>query len=692
MFDRLVGSEYTRAPRAMQHTVNLVDSDSDDFAIDTRPASAKPAAKLVVTAYQPAPPPASGPKRGRPSKASIAAAKELSKELAPLPMSEVRNLSVRDLKQLCRDRGQSPNGNREELKARLTEPLGGITGSGTYVGPNPEVKVAEFFRFTPRTNPRVSVPPEPDLLDEDENAGVLCLPSPAFDAELAAAKQALTDRASTCPFYFDHTAADVKPPAIRLAQSDGTTALLTFPLNPAGTDLLKRACERAPFGRGTKTVVDTTVRNTLQLDPSQFTVEGGAIKELLAEGGTINAAIQRALSPHSEHVIITLYKLLFYEPGAFFKAHVDTQRSEDMFGTLVVELQATELGGDFSITHKGVQVRLASSKASKGVRFTAFFADCVHEVSKVLKGSRVALVYNLTRRGAVPAALGPAVNPVASALDKAFNKFAAAGDQCKVLGYLLSHKYAISSAMPNALKSTDAAVHNILSECGKFDLFIAPVTVDEVGVHPNGEPEMDAPGASVGLFAFLMSAFVKKEDKHDLFSRVWRETRLIDPRRPAKQEDNSFKYAALHQARLEALVPLRWLPQELDSIASCLGADIHPTGNEGTGFLLSYVHFALFIKPRGANWPPVVPAPAVASAAPALIPTPSVPSAVKGERIVPRPITVPGIGAVNLSTHTEPARKRLESEAVPTRPVLAAAAGAEISPTKRSKAAEDNQE
>ena len=285
-------------------------------------------------------------------------------------MSEVRNLSVKDLKKLCRDRGQSPKGNREELKARLTEPLGGITGSGTYIGPNPELKVAEFFRFTPRTNSREAAPPEPDEVDEDENAGVLCLPSAAFDAELDAAKQALTDRASACSFYFDHTAADIKPPAIRLAQSDGTTALLTLPLNPAGEALLRRACERAPFGRGTKTVVDTAVRNTLQLDPSQFTVEGSPIKELLAEGGTINAAIQRALSPQSERVVITLYKLLFYEPGAFFKAHVDTQRSEDMFGTLVVELQATELGGDLSITHKGVQVRLESSKAAKGVRFT----------------------------------------------------------------------------------------------------------------------------------------------------------------------------------------------------------------------------------------------------------------------------------------------------------------------------------
>ena len=32
------------------------------------------------------------------------------------------------------------------------------------------------------------------------------------------------------------------------------------------------ACAQAPFGRGQETIVDTTVRSTWELDPSQFTI------------------------------------------------------------------------------------------------------------------------------------------------------------------------------------------------------------------------------------------------------------------------------------------------------------------------------------------------------------------------------------------------------------------------------------
>ena len=46
-------------------------------------------------------------------------------------------------------------------------------------------------------------------------------------------------------------------------------------------------------------------------------------------------------------MIAQLYKLLIYEEGDFFHAHVDTQRSDSMFGTMTVSLPvAAECEGE----------------------------------------------------------------------------------------------------------------------------------------------------------------------------------------------------------------------------------------------------------------------------------------------------------------------------------------------------------
>jgi hypothetical protein len=47
---------------------------------------------------------------------------------------------------------------------------------------------------------------------------------------------------------------------------------LQLPLSPSAAADLKRRCSQAPFGMGEATVVDTSVRDTLQLAPTEFTV------------------------------------------------------------------------------------------------------------------------------------------------------------------------------------------------------------------------------------------------------------------------------------------------------------------------------------------------------------------------------------------------------------------------------------
>lgn len=93
-----------------------------------------------------------------------------------------------------------------------------------------------------------------------------------------------------------------------------------------------------------------------------------------------------------------LYKLLLYEQGSFFKMHRDSEKTDGMFGTLVIILPSHYAGGELVVKH------LQDTKEcdqSHGAQFTtqyaAFYADCQHELKEVTNGRRLCLVYNLVK-------------------------------------------------------------------------------------------------------------------------------------------------------------------------------------------------------------------------------------------------------------------------------------------------------
>ena len=85
--------------------------------------------------------------------------------------------------------------------------------------------------------------------------------------------------------------------------------------------------------------------------------------------------------------------------GAFFKAHQDTPRAADMFGSLVVVLPAPHEGGELALRHDGKEWTFDATKLLAGrtdaVAYVAFFSDVEHEVLPVRSGHRVTLTYNL---------------------------------------------------------------------------------------------------------------------------------------------------------------------------------------------------------------------------------------------------------------------------------------------------------
>ncbi|ORY40265.1 hypothetical protein BCR33DRAFT_373634 [Rhizoclosmatium globosum] len=172
---------------------------------------------------------------------------------------------------------------------------------------------------------------------------------------------------------------------------------ITFPLEAASlavNDVLE-ASSPAAFGYKSETVVDNTYRKAWKIDGSNisttFDVYGSGIVE----------QIQKTLLASGAGVRAELHKLNVYGPEGFFKSHVDTPISDEMFGSLVVCLPVEFEGGVLKVTkeHNTKTFNWGSStkdiSGASWIQWAAFFSDCPHEISPVQSGHRITLTYNL---------------------------------------------------------------------------------------------------------------------------------------------------------------------------------------------------------------------------------------------------------------------------------------------------------
>ena len=104
-------------------------------------------------------------------------------------------------------------------------------------------------------------------------------------------------------------------PAISLAEE--SDIVLDLPLSEAQAKHLIELASRAPFGRGEQTIVDTSVRCTWQLNPTQFSITNPQWEEKLQ---LLLPRVKTELGCDAKmKVTCQLYKLLLYEPGGHFK-------------------------------------------------------------------------------------------------------------------------------------------------------------------------------------------------------------------------------------------------------------------------------------------------------------------------------------------------------------------------------------
>ena len=109
-------------------------------------------------------------------------------------------------------------------------------------------------------------------------------------------------------------------PALKI---NGVEGYVGLPVCEFQAKAIMSVCTQAPFGKGPETVVDRSVRNTWELNPSQFTIADPQWSSRLKN---LAAVVKKELGCDPKlKVKCDLYKFLLYEQGSFFKVrHVLT--------------------------------------------------------------------------------------------------------------------------------------------------------------------------------------------------------------------------------------------------------------------------------------------------------------------------------------------------------------------------------
>ncbi len=258
---------------------------------------------------------------------------------------------------------------------------------------------------------------------------------------------------------------------------------------------IEKVATVAPFGRGTESVVDPTVRCALEipaalLDPATPTL----IAQKLYEGFNVLG---------SDYLVAKLYKMHIYKEGGFFAPHADTLHAPNHVATLVVGLPVAHEGGALVVRcNEHSESFTFSTDLQSGLRWAAFYTDCIHEVMPVTRGTRVVLQYDLfaekpkgaeelteaedadakysapmlytqgwmDERGLERRNRDDTVADVAVGVDtSAFGQFkdaiqaywSGAGDEDTRIGILMRHRYSMASLDAQYLKGFDRQLYDV---------------------------------------------------------------------------------------------------------------------------------------------------------------------------------------------------------------------------------------
>lgn len=225
--------------------------------------------------------------------------------------------------------------------------------------------------------------------------------------------------------------------------------------------------QQAPYGQGTQTLEDTSVRDTWQIPSDKVSLTGAPWSTALAK--SLKDFTSKLGMPAGTELEAELHSFLIYGEGQFFLPHQDSEKHPEMVGTLVVLLPSTHSGGELVIDDGGEAVAYRAKR--KDLNLVAFYADRRHEVRPVQTGYRLALTFNLLRKATSVTAGLEVAHPVAQKIrehfsTENFNEFSGRSlGQPERLAFLLDHEYTQRSLIAGALKGTDAEARCHSASC-----------------------------------------------------------------------------------------------------------------------------------------------------------------------------------------------------------------------------------
>ena len=258
------------------------------------------------------------------------------------------------------------------------------------------------------------------------------------------------------------------PDALRLeVRGVGRVAL---PVTRARARRLCGVARPARYGLEDRTLFDPGVRDTWEIARSRIKIDQRQWKQTLLPE---LERMRRGLGlPEECRLSAELHNMLVYEPGQFFLPHQDTEKQDDMIGSLVVLLPSDHKGGSIQVEHHDEKVSFRGSREK--LTLIAFYADCRHEVRPVKEGYRVALTYNLRAEGGGAGISSPPAAEVTEPLVRAVGQYFEMPPPdpwrdlpCRVLVYLLDHQYTQRGLDWQRLKNADAARAAALQEAAR---------------------------------------------------------------------------------------------------------------------------------------------------------------------------------------------------------------------------------
>ncbi|PGH00568.1 hypothetical protein AJ79_08171 [Helicocarpus griseus UAMH5409] len=280
-------------------------------------------------------------------------------------------------------------------------------------------------------------------------------------------------------------------------------------------------CAPATFGRGGKDVLDPEYRRAGKLDPEAFCTS------------FYPAGFERAPDSSIEGRTVQDECMAYSGPSGHFKAHVDTPRSEEQFGSLVVCLPSSHKGGNLSVRHDGQVVDFDWSNLSwSHIQWAAFYSDCEHEIADVTSGHRLTLTYNLYIDEMAAATspenslVDPSTFPLYDQL-KALLELPGFFSDGGVLGFFCSHSYAHTTessarSMTRLLKGSDMAIFAVLKALG-IDAKVRPV-LERNGKYFGNEFGLDIPNAIPSKPLFYLSNDEDDEKDGEIMMGSFRES------------------------------------------------------------------------------------------------------------------------------------------------------------------------